>query len=319
MISCVVPIYNMEKYIERCMNALLSQQGDYEIILVDDGSTDSSGKLCDDYEAQYPELVKVIHKSNNGLSSARNAGIDAAKGEYIIFADPDDWTEPDYISRLCELQKQHNPDLLCVGYFVDYDDNCRPAGEGQCFAHMNSATAQRMLLTSVMGGFAWNKLYHTDIIRKNNLYFYDDVGTTEDLDFAFSYLEYCDSIVFSPEDRLYHYYQRSGAATHSRFSSKQLDSIHTYEKIIDASADDGVILAAKEEICNTAVNLLWNYRMSNADYPGVLSAIKANIRKYIAVYIKSNRYGMGRKLQAVLACFMPGLYILLKKRISKDR
>lgn len=85
-LSLAVPVYNMERYLHRCMDTLLAQTcRDFEILLIDDGSTDGSGTTCDAYAAQYPELIRVIHKKNGGLSSARNAGIDAAKGEYIIF------------------------------------------------------------------------------------------------------------------------------------------------------------------------------------------------------------------------------------------
>ena len=115
MVSIVVPVYNMEKFLPRCMDTLVSQSSDYEIILVDDGSTDRSPELCDDYRQRYPSLVRVIHKRNSGLSSARNAGIEAAKGTYVIFPDPDDWVEPNYVSKMVEFQNYYQPDLLCVG------------------------------------------------------------------------------------------------------------------------------------------------------------------------------------------------------------
>ena len=104
MISIVVPIYNMEKLLPRCMDTLVTQSLAYEIILVDDGSTDSSPKICDDYMQMYPAFVRVVHKDNGGLSSARNAGMDVARGKYVIFPDPDDWVELDYVSQMVELQ-----------------------------------------------------------------------------------------------------------------------------------------------------------------------------------------------------------------------
>ena len=93
MITVVVPIYNLSELLHRCMTTLLSQSGSYEIILVDDGSTDKSPAMCDRYATEYQDKVRVIHKENGGLSSARNAGIEAARGKYIIFPDPDDWVE----------------------------------------------------------------------------------------------------------------------------------------------------------------------------------------------------------------------------------
>lgn len=318
-ISLIVPVYNMSQFLARCMGSLFNQQGAFEIILVDDGSTDESSVLCDHYASEHPDMVRVIHKQNGGLSSARNAGMEAAQGEYVIFPDPDDWLEPNYVQRLAELQEQYQPDLLCVGYFVDYDDRSIPANEGQIFRRMNGLEAQRaLLLPPCMSGFAWNKLYHLDMIREHGLQFLDDVGTTEDLDFAFRYLQYCKMVVFSPEDRLYHYYQRSGAATHGGFSQKQMAAIHTYEKIIQASSDAEIICAAKEEICNTAVNLLWAYQNSGTNDKKPKRQIQQYIGKYLSEYCHSRQFGTGRKVQAVMAHYAPGLYAVLKKRVTRE-
>lgn len=173
MISLVVPVFNMEQYLSRCMERLLNQNGDYEIILIDDGSTDYSAKLCDGYAAEHPHLVRVIHKENEGLSSARNAGIDAAKGEFVIFPDPDDWVELNFVSQLMELQEQYHPDLLCIGHYVDSDMYSVPANKGQVLQQIDGAQAQKALLVSpCISGFAWNKLYHLDIIHSNGLRFW---------------------------------------------------------------------------------------------------------------------------------------------------
>ena len=106
MLTFAIPVYNMESLLERCMDTMLSQTcRDFEIILVDDGSTDASPALCDAYAAAHPGLIRVVHKPNGGLSSARNAGIDAARGEFIVFPDPDDWVEPEYVRHLLQLQR----------------------------------------------------------------------------------------------------------------------------------------------------------------------------------------------------------------------
>lgn len=319
MVSIVVPVYNMEKFLPRCMDTLVTQSSVYEIILVDDGSTDSSPKICDDYMQMYPSLVRVIHKSNGGLSSARNVGIDAAQGAYIIFPDPDDWVEPNYVSKLVEFQNCYQPDLLCVGYYVDTDGKCVPANEGQKTNYMDRVAAQQALfIPPKMGGFAWNKLYHLDIIREHNLHFLDDVGTTEDLDFAFRYLLHCDTVCFVPGTRLYHYYQRSGAATHSEFSVKKIETLRTYEKIIESSVDDKTVQAAKEEICNTAINLIWQYQNSNLQDKNILKALQRYARNDLKNYLKSEQYGKKRKLQAIMACYIPALFALLKKCVIKN-
>ena len=128
MVSVAIPVYNMEQYLPRCMETMLAQTcRDFEILLIDDGSTDGSGEMCDAYAAKHPDFIRVVHKANGGLSSARNAGIDAAKGAYIIFPDPDDWVEPDYVEKLLEYRELYDADLVCTGYYVDTESGCVPA------------------------------------------------------------------------------------------------------------------------------------------------------------------------------------------------
>ena len=122
-ISVVMPIYNMEKYLYRSLDALTNQSyKDYELILVNDGSTDSSESICMQYKNKYPELIKIINKENGGLSSARNRGMEAAIGEFVVFPDPDDWVERYYLEMFAMLQEQYAADMVCVGYSVDYED-----------------------------------------------------------------------------------------------------------------------------------------------------------------------------------------------------
>lgn len=318
MISVVVPVFNMKVFLPRCMRMLLKQKGDYEIILVNDGSTDGSKELCDQYASEYSQLVRVVHKENGGLSSARNTGISKAKGEYVIFPDPDDWVEPNFIKRMEELQQKYSPDLLCIGHFVEFESNSVKANEKQTLKQMTGLQAQRALLVApCINGFAWNKLYHLDIIRSHKIKFLDSVGTTEDLDFAYRYLQHCEKIVFSPGDRLYHYYQRNGAATHSGFSQKKIDSIKTYEKIIEDSTDKKMVCAAEEEICNTAINLMWSYQESYLQDKDIEKQLREYIKKYLNCYCRSQKYGIGRKVQAVLAYCTPKLYAWIKNRISE--
>ena len=315
MISVVVPVFNMKQFLPRLMHKLINQAGNYEIILVNDGSTDGSANLCEQYAQKYSDRIRVVHKENGGLSSARNTGIHLAKGEYVIFPDPDDWVELNFISRLQELQEQYLPDLLCIGHYIDFDQYSIPANKGESMKQMDCIQAQRaLLIPPCINGFAWNKLYRLELIRKYELSFLDDVGTTEDLDFAFRYLQYCKRVIFVPEERLYHYYQRSGAATHSGFSQKKLQAIRTYEKIIKISSDIEMVHAAKEEICNSAVNLSWAYQEANISDEETWEKLRKYLRQYLRYYLGSRRYGIGRKLQAFLAFSMPKRYAWLKNR-----
>lgn len=318
MLTLAVPIYNMELYLPRCMDTLLGQTcRDFEILLIDDGSTDGSSAMCDAYQAACPDFVRVIHKPNGGLSSARNAGIDAARGEYIIFPDPDDWVEPDYVEKLLLFREQYRADMVCTGYYVDTDHHCTPAPNSPEESMTQAEARRALLLSHGMKGFAWNKLYRLDIIRENQLRFLDDVGTTEDLDFSYRYLGYCQQIFHAPGVRTYHYYQRDGAATGSGFSSRKLLSIRTYEKIVEDCifTDPELAQAAQDEICTAAVNLLWMYENAGTKDTAQKKILLQYIRKNLPGYLLRKRNTPGRKIQAVLAGYCPTLYRILKNAV----
>lgn len=321
MLTLAIPVYNMESLLKRCMDTMLAQTcRDYEIILIDDGSTDTSGALCDSYAAAYPGFIRVVHKPNGGLSSARNAGIDAARGEFIIFPDPDDWVEPEYVEHLQALQQAHDADLVCTGYYVATDEGSTPGSGGGAVSVMSAPDAQKaLLMPPYLSGFAWNKLYRTDIIRQQGLRFLDDVGVTEDLDFAYRYLAHAKTVCHAPALRTYHYYQRPGAATHSGYSPRKLGSIRTYEKIIaDCSGRDPELKAAAEdEICVTAVNLLWAWEMGDRTDKAGRRTLLAHIRRHLSRHLSSKRYGFGRKLQALTAAVSPKLFTRLKNAAQK--
>lgn len=319
MLTLAIPVYNMESLLKRCMDAMLAQTcRDFEIVLVDDGSTDASGALCDGYAAAHPGFIRAIHKPNGGLSSARNAGIDAARGEFIVFPDPDDWVEPEYVEHLLKLQWEHDADLVCTGYYIATDDASTPGSADAAPAVLSGADARRgLLLPPRMNGFAWNKLYRLDIIRAQGLRFLDDVGITEDLDFAYRYLAYAKTVCHAPAYRTYHYYQRPGAATHSGYSPKKLGSIRTYERIAADTADPELKKAAGDEICVTAVNLLWAWELGDQTDKVGRKVLLGMIRRYLPVHLASRRYGLGRKLQALTAAVSPKLFNRLKNAAQK--
>lgn len=122
LISVIIPVFNVEKYLARCLDSVINQTyKNLEIILVDDGSPDKSGNICDEY-TKIDTRIKVIHKENGGVSSARNVGISIATGEYIGFVDSDDWLEPDMYEKLMEYAKKDDSDITRIRYYKTYDD-----------------------------------------------------------------------------------------------------------------------------------------------------------------------------------------------------
>lgn len=160
LISVVVPVYKVEKYIHECANSILDQTyKNFELILVDDGSPDTCGEICDDYSRK-DTRVRVIHKKNGGLSDARNAGIDIAKGEYITFIDSDDYVDSRYLEVLMKLCNQYEADIVQVGFTSDKAELAHPQQSKLIIKRFSPHDALRdMLRMRDVQVIAWAKLY----------------------------------------------------------------------------------------------------------------------------------------------------------------
>ncbi len=212
-ISLIIPVYNVEKYLRQCVDSVISQHySDMEVILVDDGSADQSPAICDDYGREYP-FIRVIHKSNGGLSSARNAGIEAAAGKYLMFMDSDDWwnTEVKFETLVTEVQKQPETEMFLFCSF-DYVEN-------QGFYIRNEhRDLNRIRTDSVMEYYrslldngnlevsACTKILKSDFIRDNKLYFKEGI-VGEDNEWMIRLLRVLQSVAVIPE---YFYICRKG-------------------------------------------------------------------------------------------------------------
>lgn len=169
MISVIIPIYNVEKYLRTCLNSIINQTfRDLEIILVDDGSSDSSYDICEEYKKSDSRIV-VLHKSNLGLSEARNKGIDLAKGDWIYFLDSDDWIEIDAIDKLYKFAQLNNCDIVQGNHFYAYEEYLlyRKPSRKEKKNHILSReeTMKCLIINDRIKNFAWGKLYKTNLIR----------------------------------------------------------------------------------------------------------------------------------------------------------
>ena len=165
-ISVIVPVYNVEQYLPRCVESILAQTYEnLEILLVDDGTKDNCGAICDAY-ARQDERVKVIHKENGGLSSARNAGIDVSTGEYFSFVDSDDWIEPDMYEKMMALTEKYGVRLVCAGRW-DVSSETGEKTPGLCPPKeeviSGEALVRRIFHWENIDSAAWDKLYHKSL------------------------------------------------------------------------------------------------------------------------------------------------------------
>lgn len=192
LISIVIPVYNTEKYLKRCIDSVLGQSfTNFELILVDDGSKDNSGKICDDY-AQQDTRVRVIHQDNKGVSVARNKGIDEAKGEYISFIDSDDWVEENFLYFFCSNLPQDNTILLSQPIF---------------FTALGSSSQHAM---SALRNFT-TKLFSKNTIEKYHIRFVEGLLHSEDRTFLIDYFSHINEIVELNIPQ-YHYQQQAEGA-----------------------------------------------------------------------------------------------------------
>lgn len=216
LISIIVPVYNGEKHIDRVVNSILPQLNEKtELILVDDGSTDNSGNLCDGYAGKYSN-VQAVHKRNGGVSSARNAGIAAAKGDYLSFVDADDYIAENAYSTFAEVIEKYHPD--CIDFGWNYINSC-----GEQIPNLHGLDKNQLLDRTVIDqlilppmlnlckddahfiyDFSCNKLFRTDIVRQHQIYFDEGRRIWEDRPFVVHYLKYCQT--FYSLDQCFYYY-----------------------------------------------------------------------------------------------------------------
>ncbi|WP_293717992.1 glycosyltransferase [uncultured Phascolarctobacterium sp.] len=233
MISIIVPVYNVEKYLNRCIDSILKQiYIDFEIILVNDGSTDSSGIICEYYHEQYPQIITVIHQNNQGLSQARNTGLEQAKGEYITFIDSDDFISPNYLYVLLKNMKMYDADISCCSYirttksimnndFIKSNNICTIVEGSNCVKFY----LEKELVSAGI------KLYKKEIF--NNLRF--PFGKIhEDISTIFQAFSQARRIVYIDE-KLYYYYKNFDGITKQRFNIKQLDLINAWKDVMKFS------------------------------------------------------------------------------------
>ena len=219
-ISIIVPVYNIAKYLPSCIESILSQSfRDFELLLVDDGSTDDSGRICDKY-AEEDSRIRVFHKNNEGVSSARNVGLDNAKGEWVYFVDSDDEMIYNGLSIMISGLSP-NIDLAIYGYEV-YNDN----GD-KTYSITNRITKQITNLEAMnelfiasyyrYQGYIWNKLFRKSVIDSSRLRFSNDIFYNEDRLFIIQFLNHSETPVLFTTNPVYKYYEREGSAMASLY------------------------------------------------------------------------------------------------------
>ena len=311
MISVVVPVFNMKPYLPRLMKSIQNQsERDFEVVLVDDGSNDGCSELCDLFAERKEYPITVIHQKNMGLSSARNAGIKVSSGKYIIFPDPDDFLEPDYLHILTSFSEFRSEDTnleICNHYIHRKNKD---------FVNADDALIELFKKNS-FGGYVWNKLFRMDIIRKYNLAFDEECKSFSDILFCVQYMSKCKSIHYTGTP-LYHYDVTSGVfADNTKLNSRKASGlVNTFPKIIqeiEKNGNEDVVRASHARLFALSVKFLFQYKNSNYKDEVLLETLNDNIKKYQDDFFSSNDYSRKEKIYGYIAITNESLFVLISQ------
>lgn len=218
VISIIIPVYNVEKFLRRCLDSILSQTfTDYELIIIDDGSTDQSGKICDEYKEIDRRITFVIHQENQGSSAARNAGLSLCRGKYISFVDSDDWVEPHYLQSMLDCAEKEHADLVISSFIRVSSDNPTLYNRNE-----PKDLSKRAVISGYFSNLhagLWNKLVLRELFIENAITFpqynyYEDMVVSIKITIAASNIVYNDT----PS---YHYVVHNSSMTHLQNAEKR--------------------------------------------------------------------------------------------------
>lgn len=311
LISVIVPVYNVEKYLDRCIKSIVNQSyTNLEIILVDDGSPDKCGEICDEW-AQKEERIKVIHKKNGGLSDARNTGIEIAQGQYLSFIDSDDYIHKDFIKILYENSLKNNADIsMCGVKRTDKNEDIsrEVKNENITIVFSKDILERKNNIYCV----AWNKLYKKSIF--NNIR-YPKGKIHEDVAVIYKIMYYSNKIAITDAE-LYFYFNAPESIMRSKFSRKRLDILeglkNQYEFFIKIGEKKYAYFVLREFLDN----VLKLYQQCSSLKKEKYEIRKKLIRKYEENYKKvilNSNTSTGMKLKYILYRYFPGIYILVSK------
>ena len=302
MISIIIPIYNAEKYIDRCISSLNNQTcKDFEAIFVDDGSVDRSGEISDNY-AEKDARFKVIHKNNSGPGPSRNAGIAEAKGEYILFVDSDDYIRCDTIEILDRVTKNENyPDAVIFDYVMTNGERNINRSSISYFEE-GGISVKDAILCSV--GSTWCKLYKTDIILKNAVSF-PSLMRKEDFVFNKTALSYCKNIFYKKEN-LYFYYNNENSIMHttsysediqkSAFDNLSRNISYNYAELVDMLKINNYLISAVQNMLLKKVSFaeikkfLYEYENDSPNWYKVSSEMRLSREKRLYLRLINKKH-----------------------------
>ena len=316
LITIVVPVYKVEKYLKKCVDSLLCQTyKNIEIILVDDGSPDTCPQLCDEY-AQKNSNVVTYHKPNGGLSDARNYGVQKASGDWIVFVDSDDYVESSYVEDLWNLRQRFNADLAITRIVRENEDGSGKSiqGDFEAFCVDQKQAFLEVYTAKKVGWAAYGKLFQKQNLLKHPF----PNGFYEDFACMYLLIEECETIAIGNFESNYHYITHTGSILKSNLDARHwrvfelCDDIKSY---IDGKYPDLSLIAVNiYRACVTQMLNLQNINKST--YNEVFKRYRPLFRKYLFRVLCSKDFSFQQKYYMFIHCLTPSIYRLQKKLVD---
>ena len=328
LISIIVPIYNCEKYLKKCISSLINQTyTNIEIILINDGSKDKSREICEKF-AKTDNRIKVINIKNGGVSNARNIGIASARGKYLGFIDADDWIERDMYEKMytnmiennanfsiCEKIREEENEINNNIYMIP--DNIKVLKKGEA---INKSFDN---CDKCYGGYVFNKLFNRDFIIKEKIKFDTEISISEDSLFILEYMIKFQNLktVYNTKP-YYHYVERKNSALREKFNKKKITVIDAYKKMIDILEEQKEIVKLEDinvsnvkrlyiKSNNNIYSQMQKYNMRDKE---IEKKIRNNSKKYLKEVILSKKIGVLYKFDTLFSTEFPCLYEKIRKQ-----
>lgn len=314
LISVIIPAYNVEKHLERCLDSVCGQSyKNLEILLVDDGSSDGTPQICDSY-AKRDDRIRVIHKENGGVAAARNTALDMMTGDMTAFSDADDYYEPGALESMHKAMLLHNADMVCCGYYEEFDDRITEygTGSGDVIYNRHDAYEEYFKMGSRIGSGCWNKLIRSEVLNDIR---YKPYVMGEDVEMLCRTIDKCDRVACIDYPG-YHYIHRGDSATRAVFGENNINMLHIADEMLEYIKEHHPELTKQMYAYNAAWHvaqiqvMYWSKDTSGfrKEKQLIRDSIRANMKGYEnnpcvpardMLYIKSFLYGCFKPVQSV--------------------
>lgn len=278
IISVIVPVYNTAKYLQRCIKSILEQTFlDFELLLIDDGSTDSSASLCDAF-ATLDARVKVFHKKNGGVSSARNLGLENVSGKWVTFVDSDDWIDRCYFDKIMSANEIEDADVRVSGF--KHIHNKGESIYNYCPWNQDKVKGVRTLFITMGGTCVWGKFFKTELIYRNNIRFPLGIRYCEDFYFCATAYIYSTNIAYIGDCNGYNYFERASSVCQNIDDSHINEAIEMNLRISGLTVNERVFSVYHKYICWRILASIQDWVMQPEKHYQLMAAYPFK-RKYV--------------------------------------